>query len=498
MQSKLPFYFIIAVLFTIGFTSIYYRHIVSDTPLTAGEKVDIWQVEAEINFQSINKPVVAKLTLPTSNEFELINEFTASPAYGTHVTREDNTAYVVWSKRHVEGNQTLYYQATLKHSPSPEIEETLESPQNIIPWTGQIQQSAQLFLKEAFDKSGDDETLALQLYRNLTMDNQYASLVLSKYSRTDAYLYLLQMAEVKAYLVKGLLLEDGRRNQRLTPLIKVILPDRVVIVDVDKGILIPPETVLLWQENSKGLLDLEGGKHSTVRFSTTYSSESALNHVDTFDDDSALANFSLYQLPISEQNLFKGILLLPIGTFVVVFLRIIIGIRCSGTFMPILIASSFIQTNLTNGLIGFIVIVSVGLFIRSYLSNLNLLLVSRISAVVILVVSMIAFFTILAFKLGLTEALTITYFPMIILAWTIERMSILWEEEGPKEVFIQGSGSLFVATLAYLMMSNDLIRHWAFNFLGIHAIIMALVLMLGQYTGYRLLELRRFKPLEKA
>jgi hypothetical protein len=84
---------------------------------------------------------------------------------------------------------------------------------------------------------------------------------------------------------------------------------------------------------------------------------------------------------------------------------------------------------------------------------------------------------------------------MIILAWTIERMSILWEEEGPKKVFVAGGGSLFVATLAYLAMDNDLVQHWVFNFLGIHLVILALVLVMGQYTGYRLTELKRFKPL---
>ena len=121
---------------------------------------------------------------------------------------------------------------------------------------------------------------------------------------------------------------------------------------------------------------------------------------------------------------------------------------------------------------------------------------SRISAVVLVVIGLIVLFTIIAFRLGLTEALTITFFPMIIMAWTIERMSILWEEEGAREVLVQGGGSLIVAVVAYLMMDNDLIRHWVFNFLGVHALIMAAILLMGQYTGYRLLELRRFKPME--
>ena len=46
---------------------------------------------------------------------------------------------------------------------------------------------------------------------------------------------------------------------------------------------------------------------------------------------------------------------------------------------------------------------------------------------------------------------------MIILAWTIERMSILWEEDGYHEVLIQGSGSLIVAVLAYLCMTNPVV-----------------------------------------
>ena len=68
-------------------------------------------------------------------------------------------------------------------------------------------------------------------------------------------------------------------------------------------------------------------------------------------------------------------------------------------------------------------------------------------------------------------------------------------KEGPKEVFLQGGGSLLVAKLAYLAMSATWVQHWVFNFLGIHLVILAVVLLMGQYTGYRLLELRRFKPL---
>ncbi len=204
---------------------------------------------------------------------------------------------------------------------------------------------------------------------------------------------------------------------------------------------------------------------------------------------------SLYNLPIAEQGMFKLIMLLPVGALVVVLLRVLIGIRTSGTFMPILIALAFLQTELLPGLVSFISVIAVGLFIRSYLSQLNLLLVARIATLVILVIAIISLFSIISYRLGLIQGLTITFFPMIILAWTIERMSIIWEEEGPKEVFIQGGGSLLVAVLAYQLMSLDVVEHLAFNFPEVHLVTLALILLVGRYTGYRLLELRRFSQM---
>ena len=86
---------------------------------------------------------------------------------------------------------------------------------------------------------------------------------------------------------------------------------------------------------------------------------------------------------------------------------------------------------------------------------------------------------------------------MVILAWTIERMSILWEEEGGREVMIQGGGSLITAVLAYGAMQHPLIQHLTFNFMGVQFIVLALILLLGSYTGYRLFELHRFAVLKR-
>jgi hypothetical protein len=250
------------------------------------------------------------------------------------------------------------------------------------------------------------------------------------------------------------------------------------------------ENLLLWQTETPSVLEVIGGTRSRVTFSMISQDRSMLELAEeTREPGFAL---SLYSLPIAEQGMFKLIMLLPVGALVVVVMRILVGVRTSGTFMPVLIALAFLQTDLLPGLASFILVVAAGLLIRSYLSSLNLLLVARIATLVILVIGIISVFSVVSYQLGLIGGLTITFFPMIILAWTIERMSIIWEEEGPKEVFLQGGGSLLVATLAFLLMDVTLVRHLAFNFPELHLAILALVMIIGRYTGYRLLELRRF------
>ena len=62
---------------------------------------------------------------------------------------------------------------------------------------------------------------------------------------------------------------------------------------------------------------------------------------------------------------------------------------------------------------------------------------------------------------------------------------------------IQGGGSLVVAVAAYLLMQLPLLRHLTFNFPELNLVLLALILAMGQYTGYRLSELRRFRAMDE-
>lgn len=208
-------------------------------------------------------------------------------------------------------------------------------------------------------------------------------------------------------------------------------------------------------------------------------------------------DYSIYNLPLAEQNTLKWLSIFPLAILIIVLLRNVVGVKTMGTFTPMLLSMSLVKTGFWPGLICFGVIIGIGLLIRFVLSKLNLLLVPRISAVVIVVIIIMQMLTVLGYQFKLNVALSAVFFPIIIMAWIIERASITWEEEGAinagKEIFY----SLVAAIVTYFIISSEYIRHIMFAFNELNLVILFVVMLLGTYTGYRLTELRRFKPLVK-
>lgn len=498
-MSRVPFYLLVGVLMLTGIVVTIYRHVAFDVPWTPGEQRQVWEVEAQVNFIADGGPVKVSLALPSHQRgFRVLTENTASSGYGLSFLEDEHERRAEWAIREASGSQQLYYSVQLLVAPDATASAPLEPPAlpQDISWERPYDTAAEGVISRAHQRSADAFTLARELIRDFSDGRQEenARLLLTQFDRTPLLVRLLNQAGIAAREVNGLMLEDGRRRQSLSSWLQVFDDGDWVIINPVNGEQGRPDNLLLWEAGGQAVLEVQGGSDSQVTFSMLQHNEPASVAVRNQLADDTLLNFSIHSLPLEEQSLFRTILLIPIGALVVVLLRVLVGIKTSGTFMPVLIALAFIQTTLFTGLIGFLLVVAVGLVIRSYLSHLNLLLVARVSAVIITVIAIISLFSVVAYRMGLNAGLTITFFPMIILSWTIERMSILWEEEGPKEVLIQGGGSLVTAVLAFLAMNNPWIRHLTFNFLGLQLILMSFILLLGNYTGYRLLELRRFKP----
>jgi hypothetical protein len=212
-------------------------------------------------------------------------------------------------------------------------------------------------------------------------------------------------------------------------------------------------------------------------------------------ENSGLFRYTIYDLPSLEQNTLKWLMIFPLGILLVVILRNVVGISTMGTFTPMLISMSLVRTGFVSGFICFSVIIALGLLIRTLLTRLNLLLVPRISAVVIFVIIIMQLLTVFGYRAEWKVIASAAFFPIIITAWIIERACITWEEEGVRNATKQIINTLFVAVITYFVISSSYIRHIMFAFNEWNLVILALVMLLGTYTGYRLTELKRFAPL---
>ncbi|MEQ3632833.1 MAG: inactive transglutaminase family protein [Thalassolituus sp.] len=498
-RRNVPFITLIAILLAIGIALILHRHWVYEVPFMHGETQTVWSVEARVEFIANGDAVTVSLVRPSAQDgYTILQESGASPGYGLNFIDEGEPR-AEWTIRSAAGRQELYYRAEILESKSstatPKPPPLLRHPD----WPEPYRTAIGMVLSEAYTTSADNFSLTRELLKRFNSQSppQHIELLRSYSNGHPAALIaeILNHTQVPASVVYALALEDGRRRQSLTPLLRVWDGDesQVFYLDAAGTDNLSNHPQILWEQRGAPVLDVIGASDSRVRFSMIRREESTFTSIaNNLSDQQNFLNFSIQSLPVEEQAMFKTILLLPVGALIVCILRILVGIRTSGTFMPVLIALAFVQTSLGTGLIGFSLVVAVGLFIRSYLSRLNLLLVARITAVIISVIGIISIFSVLSYKLGLTEGLKITFFPMIILSWTIERMSILWEEEGGREVMIQGGGSLLTAVFAYGAMNDPWVRHLMFNFVGMQFVVLALVLMLGTYAGYRLSELKRF------
>ncbi len=500
--SRAPFYTIIGILALFGLITAWMRHVQMEIPFTPGVQKPVWLIEARIDFDATGEPITARLGLPDSPPgYRSFSEQAAAPGYGYSVVTENGVRRGEWSKREAQGPQTIYYKTQFINvqgevSPAAQLEQPAAAH---VDWDGPSQETAaQQVLDTALARSSNPQSLTRELIKQLNNDNldQNAALLLSAQTDRSALVEkLVNQAGIPARPALGLYLEDARRHQSLTRLVQVYDGQDWVLFNPGTGEQGVPENLLLWHTGGESILDVAGGNRSRVSFSMIHQTVPALDLIKAQFKESAFSVLSIQHLPIEEQSMFKLLLLLPMGALVVVFMRIIIGLKTSGTFMPILIAMAFLQTSLVLGVVSFVVVVALGLVLRTYLSRLNLLLISRIATLVVLVIFIISALSLVGYQMGFNTGMTITFFPMIIIAWTIERMSILWEEEGPKEVMVQGGGSLLVAVLAYSLMQLSLVGHLTFNFPELNLVALALIMLMGQYTGYKLSELRRFRAM---
>ncbi|OGR27698.1 MAG: hypothetical protein A2139_03285 [Desulfobacca sp. RBG_16_60_12] len=507
-MNRTHLYVLAFILAAIGLGLFLYKVLALNFPLSPGAESYTWNVEAQVTFTAGNEPVKLTLFTPrTTRRYAITNEAFVSQGYGLVTAVEDANRQATWSIRQASGLQTLYYRAEVVRVNSREPINPIQPPTIDNPGLdGAELTAAHALVNRIRQRSADNETMAAELLTLLNRPQPGENVVFllgkdtSGLAKMQLAAKVLALAGVPARVVHGIILKEQKERLPVVHWLEIYNKKWWQALDPVTGAPGIPDDYLAWWRGPFSMARLTGGSDLHVNLSVTRELEAAISTAVVRGQikKPLLLKFSLLSLPIHSQQVYRILLMVPLGGFLLVILRNIIGISTFGTFMPVLIALAFRETQLLWGIVFFSALVALGLSIRFYLDRLKLLLVPRLAAVLIVVVILIALMSVITNRLGIERGLSVALFPMVIMTMTIERMSIVWEERGPYEAIKQGLGSLLAAALAYLVMHNREVQHLFFVFPELLLVLLAATLLLGRYSGYRLLELLRFKALTKS
>ena len=496
------------ILILISASIMYYKVTKLGMPLIPSQQSDVWVVEAKLQFQASGGPAKAAFYIPSNPPgFIRLNEDFISSNYGLATEQEGDNRKAMWAVRRAKGKQVLYYRMEITRDSSSQAART--QPRPIYPQVpvhdDTMQAAVSALLADVRAHSADVATFTRELLVRLNnpKPDQNISLI-NKVGHGSVewvrqLVSILATARIPARIVYVLPLQDLVKHGQLEPWIEVHNDFEWIAFDPETGQQGFRDDILVWRTGDDPLVTIHGGKPAEVDFSMSRQTHSQVTIAEQWArrTNAKIMDFSLFALPVQTQNVYRIILMVPLGALVIVMLRNLVGLATFGTFMPVLVAMAFRETSLWWGVIMFTTLVSVGLILRQFLENLHLLLVPRLAAVLTIVIMMIAIFSVISVRLDMERGLSVALFPVVILAMTIERMSIVLEETGSREAIKLGLGSLVAAILGYLAMTDELLSHLFFVFPELLLVVLACTLLLGRYTGYRLLELWRFRGLMK-
>ena len=483
-----------------GLSLFYYKAAVLGLPLEPRQRTSVWTVEARLRFAADGGPARVSLRIPDAPPgYQIIDESFVSSGYGLTSEGGEGKRAALWAKRRARGEETLYYRAVIHPgsvSEPPRQPRFPSPPEDDAPF----QTAAEALRDEVRRQSADIPTFASMLVARLAdphPDENVRAILAGAPNREQLAIHLLAGARIPAREIQGVRLRDRAREIPLASWLAVHDESEWVFLDPNTGAIGLPQDFFVWSWGDGPLIELEGGSRPRVDFSVLrnrYGSiEVARARAVAFG--SPLPWLTFLDLPIATQAVYQVLVLIPIGALLVVLLRNVVGVATFGTFMPILVALAFRETQLLWGMVLFTFIMSAGLLVRRMLERMKLLLVPRVAVVLTVVVFILAISSLAAHGAGLERALSVALFPIVILTMMIERMSIVWEESGARSALQQAVGSLLVAAIAYLVFRIELVQHLSFVFPELLLLVLAAMLMLGRYTGYRLSEYYRFRSL---
>jgi hypothetical protein len=502
---KRPAVLLAVALLVLSFALISYRILWLKYPIFPAAPARVWQLSMDASIKGGEKETAVMIGVPSTQRGRLVIEEHFHPGtLSFNLLREGPNQIGVWSGAISPKGELIGYSSTIQVQPQ-RLLKTLPPmlgpyPKNI----GETERKLAMRLVGKWDPLPPTERLrriaaAVNGFWGALLPNAQDlrawSALQDTHGRVTASLVLLRAAGLPAQAVEGL------------PLTESVTSSTVIWIEVWTGQeweSLQPEKGEIYQKPLPLLPLTTGGlpavrtlhgELSEVRWTLNREiiNQWRMKFERIMRSNRWLDRWSLFRLPEEFQKTFRILILVPIGALMICLLRNIVGLPTFGVFLPVLLALAFRNTGLTYGLGIFWGVVLIGYVVRRWIDKLRLLLVPRLSVILTLVILCITVLALLGNKFGLREFMAVGLLPFVILTMTIERFFVIIEEVGPREGFWTAAGSAGVAVVTYGILEIEPLQLTFFVYPELLLAVAAVQVLLGRYTGYRLLELFRFR-----
>jgi hypothetical protein len=486
---------------------LFYRVLILGYPLVPVTRGQTWAVSIELYVKAAEEGTKVALGLPVEQTGRMVlEEKISAGAQSIDIHREGPNRVGIWSVPGKQEEQIVNFQTTIHVRPGREGKDGGPPPQpRALPGGGEEQALAERLISgwNNLPPAIRIKAIAATATGRWTdpppgnSEIQAWTLAKGKLGQELSLLTLFHAAGLPSRVVSGLLLVNSVVR---TPL------RWIEIWDGQKWERLRPDSGEFW-ESKVALLPLIYGDRQAVRvvggelrevqyvISREPISDWKLYFEQIRRSDRFLNRWSLFRLPEDFQKTFRILLLVPIGALIISALRNLIGFPTFGIFMPVLMALSFRNTGLEYGLGIFFGILLFGYAVRRALDKLRLLLVPRMSVLLTLVIGCFTILALVGSKIGLREFMAVGLLPFVILTMVIERFFVLVEEAGAAAGIRTALGSALVSVITYFIISWEPLQLTFFLYPELMAAVTALQILVGQYSGYRLMELFRFRKM---
>jgi hypothetical protein len=205
----------------------------------------------------------------------------------------------------------------------------------------------------------------------------------------------------------------------------------------------------------------------------------------------------LTRLNLPSREILSILLLLPLGVLSTELLRQFAGIRTYGTFTPTLLALALTRVDWTTAIVVFLLVTIISVAIRASMPNLGLQRTPRLGIVFTLVAMSMAIVVSGISYFNPAADNTVTLLPLIVLTMLVDRIYTVYDERGLHSALVRLFWTVVGATVSLFVLLQQHWGTWLVSYPEVHAITLAMIIMIGLYKGPQLKDVPFFHWLQE-